>query len=205
MFLLNTQIEVKLCCCCFSIYILIRLSKDMVGGDEQHFSKLFQYFTGSSILTKVDWALWCGHCWLIDLKAKLFFSLATLERCFSQAKLLFSWKADGLCNSAEGKQWFSPRQKQQFRACRFTKTNACHCYVSKRTRAVSWQWCYIVALEQDILLCCWKQMNRSCSPATIWRLKFKSNVTFKQMSAQEIKLVLSMSGIKRNAQFDIWK
>lgn len=74
MFLLNTQIEVKLCCFCFSIYILIRLSKDMQGGDEQHFRKLFQYFSGSSILTKVYWALWCGRCWLIGLKSWTFFS-----------------------------------------------------------------------------------------------------------------------------------
>lgn len=52
MFLLNTQIEVKLCCPCFSIYILIRLSKDMLGGKEQHFRKLFQYLRSLSILTK---------------------------------------------------------------------------------------------------------------------------------------------------------
>lgn len=41
MFLLNTQIEVELCCSCLSIYILIRLSEDMLGGDEHHFRKLF--------------------------------------------------------------------------------------------------------------------------------------------------------------------
>lgn len=110
-----------------------------------------------------------------------------------------------LCNSVEGKQWFTPRQKQQFPLCRFTKTNACHCYVSNQTRAVPRQWWYIVALEQDILLCCWKRMNRSFSPATVWRLKFKSNATFKQMSVQEIKTILSMPGIKQNAQFGIWK
>ena len=48
-------------------------------------------------------------------------------------------------------------------------------------------------------------MNGSFSPATVWRLKFKSNATFKQMSVQEIKTVLSMPGIKQNTQFDIWK
>ena len=46
MFLLNTQIQMKLRCSCFPIYILIRLSKDMLGGYEQHFRKLFQYFGG---------------------------------------------------------------------------------------------------------------------------------------------------------------
>lgn len=67
------------------------------------------------------------------------------------------------------------------------------------------QWWYIVAVEQDVLLCCRKRMNGSLSPATVWRLKFKSNATFKQMSVQEIKTVLSMPGIKQNTQFDIWK
>lgn len=69
MFLLNTQIEVKLCCFCFPIYILIRLSKDMQGGDEQRLRKLFQYSSGSSILTKVYLALWCGRRWWIDLQS----------------------------------------------------------------------------------------------------------------------------------------
>lgn len=69
MFLLNTQIEVKLCCFCFPIYILIRLSKDMQGGDEQRLRKLFQYSSGSSILTKVYRALWCGRRWWIDLQS----------------------------------------------------------------------------------------------------------------------------------------
>ncbi len=110
-----------------------------------------------------------------------------------------------LCNSVQRKQWFTPRQKQQFPFCRLTKTNACHCYVSNQTRAAPRQWWYIVALEQDILLCCWKQKNRSFSSATVRRLKFKSNATFKQMSVQEIKTVLSMPGIKQNTQLDIWK
>lgn len=68
--------EVKLCCFCSSIFILIRLvlsgcrwSNDMQGGDEQRFRKLVQYCSSSSILTKVSWALWCGRCWLIDLKS----------------------------------------------------------------------------------------------------------------------------------------
>lgn len=57
-------------------------------------------------------------------------------------------------------------------------------------------WWYIVALERDILLCCRKQMDNPF-PATVWRLKFKSNATFKQMSEYKIKTVLSMPGFKQ--------
>lgn len=42
-------------------------------------------------------------------------------------------------------------------------------------------------------------MNGLFSPASVWRLKFKSNATFKQMPVQEIKTILSMPGIKQNA------
>lgn len=57
-------------------------------------------------------------------------------------------------------------------------------------------WWYIVALERDILLCCRKQMDNPF-PATVWRLKFKSNATFKQMSEYKIKTALSMPGFKQ--------
>lgn len=107
------------------------------------------------------------------------------------------------CTSVKRKKWFTPRQKQQFLLCRFTKTNVCHCNVTRHTHThmegggvVPCHWWYIVALERDILLCCRKQMDNPF-PATVWRLKFKSNATFKQMSEYKIKTVLSMPGFKQ--------
>lgn len=108
------------------------------------------------------------------------------------------------CTSVKRKKWFTPRQKQQFLLCRFTKTNVCHCNVTRHTHThthmgggvVPCHWWYIVALERDILLCCRKQMDNPFS-ATVWRLKFKSNATFKQMSEYKIKTVLSMPGFKQ--------
>lgn len=56
MFLLNTQIGVKLCCSRLSIYILIRLSEDMLGGggvgDDEHLESCFNISAAQVSLLK---------------------------------------------------------------------------------------------------------------------------------------------------------